>query len=471
MEGHITHGRSRQNRSVYALIAASFRETKFKRLFERSRPYAVELFLVFSGAILVLSFILLISFTQLRRSSLSFEILFFLPFSIFFVSIIIIRKLYSSEHTFFLPILLVFSILIQLIIIFTEISLSDDLFRFFEEGKAVINGINPYTTSIDNFPPFLQDQYSDRVNNANITSPYPPGALFLFAALYFFYPNLFVYRLFFSIGFIISILVSYGIITPERRWILIIYAWNPILHLETANGAHYDAIVVLFVVLAIWALNSNRITLASGFFFIGFLLKYYPIFFVVIYWRRLGKGGQRFFFGGLFCYIIFVLLLPQSVYGLFIYAERWYFNASIFWLLFQVVQNFFITKVILGGLFILLLSISAFKVNKESLSPTSASLLIIGIFLLFQPVFHPWYIFWIYPFVLMDKNFNISWILLSGTLILSYHVYIAFDTIKIWKESDGLRLIEYIPFFFTLFVEKCRLKVRELKHQKRSLGS
>ncbi|MFX1514631.1 MAG: hypothetical protein ACFFCQ_18860 [Promethearchaeota archaeon] len=119
----------------------------------------------------------------------------------------------------------------------------------------------------------------------------------------------------------------------------------------------------------------------------------------------------------------------------------------------QLLQSFDLAKFIVTVIFAFIIIFLAVQArNEQEFSPT-AGLVVIGAFLLLQPTFHPWYIFWIFPFVLMEKNLNFSWILLTGTLIFSYHIYIAFDTTQVWKESDLIRLIEFLPFYSFLLFE------------------
>ncbi|MFX0094272.1 MAG: glycosyltransferase 87 family protein [Candidatus Hodarchaeota archaeon] len=423
------------------------------------RQYSVELVLLITGYLLFFALQILILLTNLVRSDLIFEIIFFVPFGVYIIAIFLLRRIYSENISKnvtrnILPIVLGYAILFQIIILSTQVSLSDDIFRFFYEGKAIAHGINPYIIPINDFPDYLKDNYIDQVNHAHITSPYPPLALLLFTVLYLISEDLFIFRFCFSFGFIVSILVCYKLIASKNKWMLIVYAWNPLFHLETANGSHFDVIVVLFVMLAVWCLFSDRLAGAGVFFLISFLLKYYPIFFVIVYWKQLGKRGLGIFVSGLVFYVIFILLVPEASSGLLIYAEAWYFNASIFWVMTQITNDFFISKIILGGIFVLLLCIVALKSSKESIASPNKALLIIAAFILFQPTLHPWYLFWLFPFVLLDKNPNFSWILLTGAIILSYHVYIAYSVTHMWIELDVFRLIEYIPFYIYFFIER-----------------
>ncbi len=405
------------------------------------------------GCLLLLSMYIFIVITKLNRSNFNLEIFFYFPFFIYCLIIIIVQKIDMKQMRFFFLTTIVFSVLFQLIILTTEVSLSDDLYRFYMEGKAIVNGVNPYIIPINQFPLNLRDSFYYKVDNANVPSPYPPLALVAFAILYLMGHNPFVFRLFFSIGFIISIILSHKILSESNRWKLLIYAWNPLFNIEIANGSHFDSIIVLLLVLGIWALNSKQFAAAGGFFLIAFLFKYYPIVLVIIYWKQLGRKGLGVFVSGFVLYCIFLFFLPQAILGVQIYYQEFYFNASILWFLNNLIQDFILSKIILGIVFLVILSILVIRTDNESDTSARNALLIIGLFLMLQPSFHPWYMFWLFPFLLLDRNTNSSWILLSGLLILSYQVYIIYDISHLWIESDFIRLLEFIPFYTLLFYE------------------
>ncbi|MHA2333659.1 MAG: hypothetical protein ACXAEU_16665, partial [Candidatus Hodarchaeales archaeon] len=425
--------------------------------------------LYIAGILLFLSMNVLIICTKLIRSSLIFILLFFIPFVIYLIAILLLYQVHNMQTKYLIPIVLFIAALLQIIVLMTEISLSDDVYRYITEGKALVNGINPYYTSIDDLSTNLQDNYSELVNNSNVTSPYPPLALLLFALLYIVYPEPITYRIFFSLGFLASIIVCYRLLQPENKWKVIIYAWNPLLHLETGNGTHFDSIVVLLVMLAIWGLQTGRVITASGFLFLAFMLKYYPLILIVLFWRQLGKKGLLIVSVGLLMYGSFIILYPPAISGLIIYVQDWYFNASLFWLVIQVIKDFMLLKIIFGGIFIIIVVLVALKVNNNSLFSPETAIGVIGLLLILQPVFHPWYVFWLFPFLLYSNKKEISWILLTGTLILSYHVYITYDVSGIWIEWDVLRLIEFIPFYACLAFEKRKIFQKIIEHVNYSL--
>jgi hypothetical protein len=366
---------------------------------------------------------------------------------------LILKKYSSYDFHNYLKIIIIFACLFQLLILTTTISLSDDIYRFYIEGKAIISGINPYSTPVENFPAYLQDSFSDKVNNSNITSPYPPFALLIFAFLYLVGQDPIFFRLTFSVSFLISILVCDRLIPYNEKWKLVIYSWNPLVHIEIANGSHFESIVVLIIMLAVLSIHSNHSTTAGALFLFASLLKYYPIFLILLFWKHLEKRGRMICLVGLSLYSIYILLDSQVISGLIKYANDFYFNAFILWIFSELTQNLDLAKVILGIIFITVFVVLMVKSDGTVSNTSRNASIVIGLFVLFQPSFHPWYFLWLFPFILINKEIPYSWILLSGTLILSYHVYIAYDRTQEWNELVLFRLLEFIPFFLLLLIQ------------------
>jgi hypothetical protein len=361
--------------------------------------------------------------------------------------------------------------LIQGILLFTEVTLSDDLYRYFLEGKMIINGINPYQVSIQDVPADIVGEFLSKVNNSHITSPYPPLALLFFTFLYILSANTLIFRFAFSLGLLFSIILLRFILPEAERWKMIIFAWNPLLHLEVGNGAHFDVLVILIVSIGILFLQKENDYIPACSLLIAFLFKYYSLIIIILFWKHLGRKGQKIILFGIIGYFILILLDSSIIRGLLIYGNEWYFNASVTWMFAEMFSDLFIAKLIAGGIFLLLFSYLSIKVHWSQEIPYQYTSLALGIFVLLQPTFHPWYLFWIFPFVLFnEKSIPWNWILLSGLLILSYNVYILYDSLNIWFESDFIRLLEYVPFYLiTLYIHRGPLKQYFQKIRKRVL--
>jgi len=429
-----------------------------------------DLNFIIIGILFLFSILLFINLSHLDRSSHKLQLLFFVPFGFYLLGIYFLKSVKTGKRNFISLITLI-ALIIQLALLLTDISLSDDIYRFILEGWAINQGLNPYHTPIGELSAFLSNpEILEKANHIKVTSPYPPLTLLIFAILSSFADSISVFRLTFSGSFLLSIIVMYKLLPLNHRWKIIIYAWNPLLHIETANGAHFEALVILTIVSAVWALEREHKFMASFLFLLAFLLKYFAIFLIPIFWKRLDNFGRAILLIGGGFYFLWALIDPQLYSGLLIYATDWYFNASVFWIIFQLNMNFNASQFITGFIFLILLVLLTKQANKSTILPYKQAYLIIGAFILLQPTFHPWYIFWIFPFIILDyENFNLSWIILTGSLILSYHVYIQYDSLNIWLEKDWIRILEFIPFYLLLlwenrkwFAKKSRIIFRKL---------
>ncbi|MFX0084074.1 MAG: hypothetical protein ACFFAU_00235 [Candidatus Hodarchaeota archaeon] len=456
-------------------VKAEFSE-KLKPYIGSLKPIQVNLkehksllLLITTGFLLYIAFVIFVVISRLNRSTLVFEVLYFVPFITYCLVIFTIKKyrLYDSYN--FLKVIFIFVVLFQLLILSTAISLSDDIYRFYMEGKAIISGINPYSTPIEDFPAYLKDDFSDKVNNADITSPYPPFALLIFAFIYLIGQDPIIFRLTFSISFLISILVCDRLIPYDEKWKLVIYSWNPLIHIEIANGSHFESIIILVVILSILSIHSNHSTTAGTLFLFASLLKYYPFFLVLLYWNKLDKKGKMICILGFSLYLIYILVDPEVISGVISYANDFYFNAFFLWVLSELTQNFNLAKVILGIIFITILVVLLMKSDRTLSEASRNASIILGLLILFQPSFHPWYFLWLFPFILINRKTPYSWILLSGFLILSYHVYITYDVTQEWNELILIRLLEFIPFFLLLLIQYRRnltQMIKDLRYKK-----
>ncbi|WP_455463594.1 hypothetical protein [Candidatus Hodarchaeum mangrovi] len=420
-----------------------------------SEKKAINLLII--GISFLFSFLLLISLTHLNRSSNKLQSLFLIPFGFYLLGIYVSKTVQIEQRKYLFTIILI-ALLVQISLLLTEISLSDDIYRFFLEGWAVNQGLNPYHTPIGNLSSILPNpELLEKANHINVTSPYPPLALLIFAILSFFTESINIFRLTFSGAFLLSIIAMYKILPLNHQWKIIIYAWNPLLHMETANGVHFEPLIILPIIVAVWALEREHKSFASILFLLAFLLKYFAIFLFPIFWKRLDNVGRGIIIIGSIFYILWALIDPQLYTGLLVYATDWYFNASIFWIIFQLNMDIQTSKIIAGLIFLILIFLLTKQANKSTILPYKQAYLIIGAFILLQPTFHPWYIFWIFPFILLDnEKINLSWIILTGSLILSYHVYIQFDSLNIWLENDWIRILEFVPFYVILIGEHWR---------------
>ncbi|MHA2366271.1 MAG: glycosyltransferase 87 family protein, partial [Candidatus Hodarchaeales archaeon] len=239
---------------------------------------------------------------------------------------------------------------------FTEVSLSDDIYRYFFDSYLIKNGLNPYL-----YPPNSLEianisknyQWLGLINNSSIKTPYPPVILFITFIISIFIGNdLLLWRL------ILSFLVFFaGLIIKELLVIknqhpnyIIIWSLSPLTILEISHSGHNDIFPIIFVILALYLLyRKDNVTNKSGviaglLFSLSIGSKLYPIVFVPFFLIKLKKiGSFTLLISSAFQFAIYHLLTSNVTTGLEIYIRYWRFNGGIYEVI-VVLSNFIIKQ-------------------------------------------------------------------------------------------------------------------------------
>lgn len=148
------------------------------------------------------------------------------------------------------------AVLFRLLLLLTEPTLSDDIYRYIWDGYVANNGVSPYAYAIeDPALNYLDIPVREQANNSWMASPYLPVAQMLFSSLTRFFPLKAIY---FQVAAVLFDLLSGWIIgrllilaqLPPRR--ILLYLWNPLVIVETAHSAHIDALMVFLTLLALY---------------------------------------------------------------------------------------------------------------------------------------------------------------------------------------------------------------------------
>ncbi|MGB7115081.1 MAG: polyprenol phosphomannose-dependent alpha 1,6 mannosyltransferase MptB [Anaerolineales bacterium] len=403
----------------------------------------------------------------------------------------------------------VFAILFRLILLGTDPTLSDDVYRYIWDGHLLNQGINPFSLPV-NSP--LLDQYDTLlrglVNHDWMASPYLPVSQLFFALVNRVAPQSI---LAFQVGAVIFDLSTGWLVFDILRMLglsrnkALIYLWNPLVIVEFAHGAHIDALMIFLMMAAFWFLvrskpwqpGRDRECYFSAFALAGSTLtKAIPALLVPLFVRRWGWRRLVVYFALLLSLsALFAagagwgLSGPLDGRGLFgalrIYSSYWNYNSGIYhW--FEVLilgsqaagatsgEMVGDTPILFAKLFTIALTalislasgVWAWKLddpgkadfNTRSVYLLRLTVIPIGAYLLLTTTVHPWYVTLIVPLLpflypVQDETnltgrFVWPWIYFSIAVSLSYLTYIDPQNLR---EYPLVRLLEYLPLYL-LFI-------------------
>ncbi|NJL94619.1 MAG: hypothetical protein HC915_13285, partial [Anaerolineae bacterium] len=243
------------------------------------------------------------------------------------------------------PLGLIFAlaILFRLPLLATTPTLSSDVWRYLWDGRLVTEGINPYAYRVDaaELAP-LRTPLHARIDHQWMASPYPPVSQGVFALTYVLAPEsaLAMQTVFAVFDLLTALLLVrlLRLVGSPPTWVLL-YAWNPLMVVEFAHGAHVDSLMTFFILLAIYAhfkgwQGASAVALA-----LATLTKFIPAVLVVLLLRRWG-WRNTLLYGGVVALAFFAFLpagLNNAGTGIFgaarIYANQWKTNDGLFfWL-------------------------------------------------------------------------------------------------------------------------------------------
>ncbi len=141
----------------------------------------------------------------------------------------------------------------------------DDLWRYRWEGGIQLHGFNPYQFAPDSAVlAGLRDADWSRINHQNVPAIYPPLAEWMFAVLARGGNSVLGYKLLFAAAdlgvaaILRRLLVDRGSSPADAAW----YAWNPLAVYAGAGAAHFDSVMVLAMMGAVWCLDRLSIPAA-----------------------------------------------------------------------------------------------------------------------------------------------------------------------------------------------------------------
>lgn len=369
--------------------------------------------------------------------------------------------------------ILIAAIGLRLIYIAAMPQLSDDYFRFVWDGRLTAYGINPYSylpselIVLPSKPANLSYEIFAALNSPEYYSVYPPVMQYIFC----------IPALLFPTNLAGSVIVMRGIILLSEvgslllmkklfyRWNiptqhLFIYALNPLVIVELTGNLHFEAVMIFFVLLSVYFLETKKLLPAAVSFALSVCTKLVPLILLPIIFKRLGIKQSLSFISvvimtGALLFIPFAdkQLISNIFQSIELYYQHFEFNASIFYLIREVGFYFkgydIIHTVgkILPVVFILFITLLFFRDKGKNIrSLFAVALWVLLVYYSLALVVHPWYISMLIAVsVFTTFRFTIVWSAIVG------FTYITYQSIP-YKENLFVVLIEYsLVFGFAIY--------------------
>ncbi len=283
--------------------------------------------------------------------------------------------------------------------------LSDDAYRYVWDGMLQAEGINPYRQTPD--APELAAHRADSLyqflNSTTYHTVYPPISQIVFLAGGLFYEHGWIVSYYLIKALLIAfeagaLLILSRLVAPPA---LALYAWHPLVLIETAGQAHTESALLLFIAGALWLSRQGRGGWAGAALAGAGWTKLYPFAFFPFLMMR--HGWKAAIAGGT---VTLALLAPywhpdflENIRSsLDLYVRYFEFNAGLYYgvkKLFLLATGDDWSKQ-LGPAFRVLFLIAVAAITaydawkKPALSRTF--LLTTTAFLVFSTTVHPWYL-------------------------------------------------------------------------------
>ena len=352
--------------------------------------------------------------------------------------------------------------------------LSDDIYRYLWDGHVLLEGVNPYAhPPRDEALAALRTEWHGQINHPHVPTIYPPVAQLLFALVGVAGGTILAAKvvwLCFDLG---CAALLQGIAARTGRnpaRVLVWYLWSPLLIVETAWSAHFDAVGLFFLAALIrvavgrWDpgrtgspaggaagpgrapdgrfLRSWKRPAALGSVLgLATLVKFAPAAVLPSLARRYGVRTVVAFAAT--CTVLYLPFAGAGASaltdGLRTYARHWSANEGAFSLVLHLAGDPVQARVAVAALVLAVAGYAAWR----RFSVERALLWIMGAGLLLSPTVHPWYVLWVLPMAALRGH--APFLLIGGLAFLGYWGLASYEAVGIWPQPGWNRAAMWVP--------------------------
>jgi hypothetical protein len=333
----------------------------------------------------------------------------------------------------------------RLVLFASEPILEDDYQRYLWDGAVTANGHSPYAVSpkdalvngSGDLGRLAQEgePVTQRINHPDLKTVYPPVAQGAFALAYLIKPwSLTAWRsvvLLFDLATLGIILLLLRDIGRSPLW-SVLYWWNPVVIKELFNSAHMEAVMLPFVLVALWLAIRSRPVASAMSLALGVGAKLWPALLLPLVLCSPSFDARQVIRASvLFAAVVAFWAFPIWLGGLdqhsgFVaYLSSWQTNSALFPALERAVATVVPPEtagLVARAMIAICLAVLAVQVSLRPIETPDdlmgrASLLV-GALVLLSPAQFPWYAVWFAPF-LAFRPWS-GFLLMTATIPLYY---------------------------------------------------
>lgn len=366
--------------------------------------------------------------------------------------------------------LYIIGILARLGLLFAFPSFSDDIFRFYWDGKLSISGISPFgvlpTDILEQNIPYLDKSLFDQLNSQNYYTIYPPvNQLFFAIAAAFgdvFHAGLILKILFViaestGLFFILKMLKNSGIPIKSAG----IYFLNPLVIIEGVGNLHFEVMMIAFLCISLFYIFKNNVKMGALFMALSIGIKLLPLMILPYFlFSRPYKEKWKFFgWLGLFLIIIFLPMangihISSYLNSVDLYFRKFEFNASVYYVLRflgKQMTGYNLIKYMGPALGLITIGFNLYLAKRTKAFNLqdfgTYALLCWTAYLILATTVHPWYVISLLFFSLFSPySYPLIW---TYIIIISYTNY----SNTTYYENPFWILLEYVILFTWMFWE------------------
>jgi hypothetical protein len=375
-----------------------------------------------------------------------------------------------------LIIVLAFALAMRVILIPEEPLLSSDIYRYVWDGRVQGAGINPfqYVPADPALSPLRDEDVYSHINRAGYAHTiYPPVAQMFFFAVTRVFDGIAAMRIALvgcealTIAVMVALLKRFGL--PAAA--VVAYAWHPLAIWEVANNGHVDALMVMFLMLAVLFAVRVRPLLAGLTLALAMLVKPYVVVAGAALWRRWDwRLPCAFAATAVACYLPY-LGVGKAVFGFLTtgyFAEEGFTQGDSFWPVLAVRRIFgdvpgllpaylATAAVVVGAL--ALRTLLRTERSPQTIVEDLLNLLMASLF--FISPNYAWYFLLIVPFLALVRS-TPAWVMTIGAFVLN----------PLWPDDDfdAHYLIWKGVFFAAFLLAVAWAVIRKRRRTKAGLG-